>query len=271
MMHNDAKWPKMFNRVKFDLFGHTSPMRKQGSKETVGQRLRDARQSSGLTQQEVTQALGLVRSTLVRWEAADRVPKESGLRTLADLYQVSEEWVRTGKGEHPLCTVQRRESARHRLERLKQHGAPGLPLDRPGEWYTTSGVIYAKEIFGGTPQESGGNGECPVPGHLLRECLASISDRTKWLLNRRPILPVLPGIHPEVLRAMQSGLVIPSPEQMLILAEKTLVHPHWLLTGGDQWVLPVVEPIVPERPLGEADASSAPPSEKPSRAKRSRR
>lgn len=270
MTQSDAKRSKTFEWAKFDLFAHTSPMRRHGPKETVGQRLRDARQAAGLTQQEVTEALGLVRSTLVRWEAADRVPKESGLRTLADLYQVSEEWIRTGDGEQPLCTVQRREAARHRLERLRQPGTPGLPLDHPGEWYSTSGVIYAKDIFDGSQQESGIDGECPVPGYILRECLASISERTKRLLNSRPILPVLPGIHPEVLRAMQAGLVIPTPEQMLVLAEKTLVHPHWLLTGGDRWVLPVMEPLLPEHPLGEADASSAPPPEKPPKAKRTR-
>jgi hypothetical protein len=34
---------------------------------------------------------------------------------------------------------------------------------------------------------------------------------------------------------MQEGLVIPTPGLMLALAEKTLVHPSWIMTGVDTW------------------------------------
>jgi len=244
-------------------------MCKQDSKETVGQRLRDARQASGLTQQEVTEALGLVRSTLVRWEAAGRVPKESALRTLADLYQVSEEWIQTGRGEQPLCTAQRRDDARAYLERLRERASTVLLPGHRENFFTPSGTPRAESVLRESRQPTMGKDGGGAQAETLRNKLSSISERTMWLLSSRPILPSLPGIHPEVLRAMKEGQVIPTPELMLALAEKTLVHPHWLLTGGDQWVLPLLEPVKPEGPLGEANANSTPPPEKPSRTKRS--
>lgn len=245
-------------------------MHRQDSKEHAGHRLRNARQASGLTQQEVTEALGLVRSTLVRWEADGRVPKESALRTLVDLYQVSEEWIRTGRGEQPLCTAQRRDAAQAYLERLRERPSAALTLGQRENFFTPSGMPRAESELRESRQAPKGQYGSGAHAETLRERLSSISERMQQLLNSRPILPTLPGIHPEVVRAMKEGQVIPTPELMLVLAEKTLVHPHWLLTGGDQWVLPMVEPSMPEQPLGETDASSAPP-EKHLRAKRSRR
>jgi transcriptional regulator with XRE-family HTH domain len=204
--------------------------------KVASSRLREAREACGLSQREVAEALGLVRFTLLRWEKGERDPKESDLKTLSEVYQVSVDWLLGSDDEpSPFRSQERKQKARRKLFRLKgmvsMDTAIGreLLLQETPEWPETK----AKDRPGKT-QELEGPGVRPS-GETLRVELESIAARTQILLNSRPFLPTLSGIHPEVIRAMQEGLVIPTPGLMLALAEKTLVHPSWIMTGVDTW------------------------------------
>jgi repressor LexA len=54
-----------------------------------GNRLRDLRQEKQLRQKELSEALGISRSTIASWEAGHRTPEVSAARKLADFFGVS--------------------------------------------------------------------------------------------------------------------------------------------------------------------------------------
>ena len=204
--------------------------------KVANSRLREAREACGLSQREVAEALGLVRFTLLRWEKGERDPKASDLKTLSDIYQVSVDWLLGSDDEPaPFRSQERKLKARRKLFRLKGMVSMGTAIGRelllqdPQEWPETKPAAKL-----GKNQVQEDPGERPS-GETLRIALESIAARTQTLLNSRPFLPTLPGIHPEVIRAMQEGTVIPSPALMVVLAEKTLVHPSWIMTGVDTW------------------------------------
>ncbi|MCG7321350.1 helix-turn-helix transcriptional regulator [Arsenicicoccus bolidensis] len=64
----------------------------------VGARLRDARQSVGLTQEDVAVALGIQRTSVVSIEAGKRAVTALELRRLSRLYRRSTGWI---LGEEP--------------------------------------------------------------------------------------------------------------------------------------------------------------------------
>lgn len=56
---------------------------------TLGARLKTLRAGSGKTQEEIAQALGTSRATLANWEVDRTQPDPDTLKRLADLYDVS--------------------------------------------------------------------------------------------------------------------------------------------------------------------------------------
>lgn len=197
----------------------------------IGARLRKAREACMLSQKKVADALGHVRFTLLRWEKGTRIPKDSDLRILAEVYQVPLEWIVCGDPvwEGPSRSQRRMEMAKMALLRFNV-GDPRLIMEeRKARALATGRPSVDPKLNRPIPEQSYPTCEVPVEG--LRKGLEAIADRTQKLLNSRPILPALPGIHPEVMRALQMGLVIPSPELMPTLEEKTLVPPDWFLSG----------------------------------------
>ena len=66
--------------------------------QTVGQRLRSARETLGLTQEDVAGALGIQRTSVIALEAGKRNVSALELRRLARLYRRSVAWI---LGEEP--------------------------------------------------------------------------------------------------------------------------------------------------------------------------
>lgn len=65
----------------------------------LSDRLRIARENSGLKQTEVTELIGLSPVSLSRWENGKRKPTAANITALAKLYRCSVDWLLTGEGE----------------------------------------------------------------------------------------------------------------------------------------------------------------------------
>lgn len=68
-------------------------------KETFSQKLKKARKKTGFTQEETALKTGIPRSTLANYEAGRTEPDIENLGKLADLYEVSIDWLVGTKGE----------------------------------------------------------------------------------------------------------------------------------------------------------------------------
>lgn len=69
--------------------------------ETLGERIRIAREVHGLTQEEVAARFGIKRESVAGWEANDSKPKAARLSQLVTMLQCSYDWLLDGKGEPP--------------------------------------------------------------------------------------------------------------------------------------------------------------------------
>lgn len=72
---------------------HSAPM------ETVGQRLRWAREQVGATQDAVGKAVGVKRAAVSQWESDQTTPDTDNLSKACEFLGVSAHWVLTGEGE----------------------------------------------------------------------------------------------------------------------------------------------------------------------------
>jgi len=70
----------------------------RNEQQAVGQRLRNARETLGLTQEDVAGALGIQRTSVIAMEAGKRSVSALELRRLARLYRRSVSWI---LGEEP--------------------------------------------------------------------------------------------------------------------------------------------------------------------------
>lgn len=68
---------------------------------TFGDRLTEARDRTGLSQEEVAERLGVELDTIAAWEHDLREPRANRMTMLAGMYGVSLSWLMTGKGEGP--------------------------------------------------------------------------------------------------------------------------------------------------------------------------
>ena len=186
---------------------------------SANKRLKEAREACGLSQLEVAKALGLVSSTVFRWEKTDRLPKEGDLKALARIYQVSLKWILTGDGDGPTRDLDRKLQAKQVLfEMIGDH--PGVTL-KGRNWQDLQAKRSRKRAV--TREALLASKEAV----LLNE----ISGRIMPILAVRNGLPSLPGLSRDVLMAMRLGLVVPTPEVLLLLAERTNVLPQWFLLG----------------------------------------
>lgn len=62
-------------------------------------RIKELRNSLGLTQQQFADRLGLKRQTIAAYEVGNTEPSNSTLLSICREYKVNESWLRTGEGE----------------------------------------------------------------------------------------------------------------------------------------------------------------------------
>ena len=67
-------------------------------KTTLGDRIRLARESPELTQEQAAEHLPVTSRTLIRYEKGESEPKDFFLRSLSELTNVSLDWLKKGEG-----------------------------------------------------------------------------------------------------------------------------------------------------------------------------
>lgn len=80
--------------------------------DTLGARIRKARNAKRLTQQQLAEALGIDRVNISTWESNTTKPEASRLPRLADLLNTTESWLLSGKGDIPVADPARPERSR---------------------------------------------------------------------------------------------------------------------------------------------------------------
>ena len=65
----------------------------------MNERLKKLRKTLDMTQQEFSDKLGVKRNTVGQWEIGRNDPSDAIILSICREFNVSEEWLRTGKGE----------------------------------------------------------------------------------------------------------------------------------------------------------------------------
>ena len=65
----------------------------------MNRRIKEIRSALGLTQQEFADRLSLKRNTIATYEMGKASPSDRTINDICEKYNVSETWLRTGKGE----------------------------------------------------------------------------------------------------------------------------------------------------------------------------
>lgn len=66
---------------------------------TIYDRIKAVRKSAGLTQQEFADELGLKRNTIATYETAKLEPSDRTISDICRVFNINEEWLRSGEGE----------------------------------------------------------------------------------------------------------------------------------------------------------------------------
>ena len=65
----------------------------------MDERIKELRKALGLTQQEFSDRIGVKRNTIAQYESGRNEPLDAVITLICRTYGVSEEWLRSGKGE----------------------------------------------------------------------------------------------------------------------------------------------------------------------------
>ena len=88
------------NESRFTVFRcFKSMVKKYGGKKVMCTRLKKIRKTIKLTQAQFAESLGLGQSTYAMMEVGKRDILDRHVKTICALYNVNEEWFRTGEGE----------------------------------------------------------------------------------------------------------------------------------------------------------------------------
>lgn len=68
--------------------------------ETLGSRLKTLRKTKKLTQQQIADAIGVSKTSVIYWERGDNLPKHESLTTLATVLGVETDYLLYGKGTY---------------------------------------------------------------------------------------------------------------------------------------------------------------------------
>ncbi len=70
--------------------------------ETLGTRLKNLRKSKKLTQQQVADTIGVSKTSVIYWEKDENLPKHDSLMALAQILEVTSDYLLHGKGSDSL-------------------------------------------------------------------------------------------------------------------------------------------------------------------------
>jgi len=90
-------------------------------KKEVGERLKRERERKGLKQNRVSKILGIHNSTLAKYESGEREPDNETLNKLAELYEVSVDWLLGRTQQDNTINDQAKNDVLKSYTRLPQH------------------------------------------------------------------------------------------------------------------------------------------------------
>ena len=143
--------------------------------EQIGQRLKQAREATELTQTELAQAAHVDQSTLAHWERGKTKPSPEKVALMAPVLGVSEEWLLYGRGRGPGMAEARggARSADDRRDEVMQMSAAfgSVAID---ELDTRVGAGAGQLIEGGVKV-----GQWMMPRELMKLATVAGEDRVK--------------------------------------------------------------------------------------------
>jgi len=201
----------------------------------IGERLRYARQACGLGQKEVAEALGIGRSSLIRYETGEQTPNDVVLAALSGIYQVKPGSFRDERFDLPQKSQKLKVIAKLALDCMREGRPIGLKLDDYPEPIATAHA----ESGSLAPSTARASvlplipSPMPSVNPVARE-VDAVSERIKIVLASKPELRSIPGVPDDVLQALQSGLVIPTSRLMPSFGEATHVSPDLYWSGQER-------------------------------------
>ena len=73
------------------------------------ERIKEIRKAKGLTQQRFADELGVKRNTVAQWEIGTNAVTDQTIKSICNTYDISERWLRTGKGSMNATTSREEE------------------------------------------------------------------------------------------------------------------------------------------------------------------
>ncbi len=83
----------------FIIKEHTNNNKKGDFLVELKDRIKKIRKNNNLTQQEFAKKIGTSQNVLANWENGRRNPSASAVNNICKTFNITEEWLRTGKGE----------------------------------------------------------------------------------------------------------------------------------------------------------------------------
>lgn len=88
--------------------------------ESIGQRINKLRKEKSLSQEYIAEQIGVTRQAVSKWENDTSAPDTYNLIALAELFNVSVEYIATGKTEEPPLTVTQPQTIQIATEKMPQ-------------------------------------------------------------------------------------------------------------------------------------------------------
>lgn len=95
---------------------------------STGQRIKEAREAKGWTQDDLADALKTSRTLVSNWERDETIPRGSTRLKIANALEVSTEWLRTGEGNRDMPGIS---------QVLKEEDYDGEALNQAMRWMFT--------------------------------------------------------------------------------------------------------------------------------------
>ena len=184
----------------------------------TGERIRFLREQLDVSQTTFGNAIGQNRLVVARWEAGTQEPKPLQLMRLAEILEISPQWMMKGIGTPPVATPAMQDALR-KAESLVSMGYGVMT-------YTDKGPSKA----GNRARSTTASEQTAAPA-CFENFLHAFGQRVANLMQARSDWPTIPGIPPEVMSAFSRQRALPSMRMIVPFAEAFGVSEEWLLTG----------------------------------------
>jgi len=206
----------------------------------TGERIRYLREQLDVSQTTFGKAIGQNRLVVARWEAGTQEPKPLQLMRLAEILEISPQWMMKGLGTPPVVTPTMQDALR-KAESLASTG-----------FGVTSYMEKGSSKAGKRARSTSASEQTASPA-CFDDFLHALGQRVASLMQARSDWPTIPGIPPEVMSAFARQRALPSMRIIVPFAEAFGVPEEWLLTGripegasrAEQLAIPEEAPFTP--------------------------